>query len=65
MRFPSAAYDRVCISSLLSRTLLSILDDGDHGEELDLNCVVIQDTTVRCLEELNRILRRFQIHHKY
>ena len=75
LKFASANYNRVCFSLLvmllflllvLSRTfsvLLLIVDD--LGEELGGNCVVTQDTIVRRLMEVKRILRRFQINHKH
>ena len=65
---------RVCFSSLVmylfillvrSRTSEFTFNVDDLGEELDQNCVVTQDTPVRCVEKFQRILRRVQINHKH
>ena len=48
----------------LSEPLCSVLEVDDLLEGLGRNCVVAQDTPVRCLIEFQRILRCFQISHK-
>ena len=42
----------------------SVFEVDDLCEELGRNCVVAQDSPVRCLIESQRILRCLQIHHK-
>ena len=73
-RFPSAARGRIDSFSwetaarryiLLFRTFLDpSFEVDDLCEELGRNCVVAQDTPVRCLIEFQRVLRCFQINHR-
>ena len=72
-RFPSAVRGRIDSFSLETTAPLYILLFRTFPDsslrlmifvgELGRNCVVAQDTPVRCLIESQRILRCFQIHH--